>query len=91
MTVADSTGSIRLTVWENEINTMKQGKSYHVQNVAVCEFKGYKFVSTSIKGSLIEAIPDIGTVVDDQTQVEMSAGPTHSKTLKCQGCWCAEV
>ena len=67
---------------ENEINTTEQGKSYHVQNVAVREFKGNRFVPTSIKGSLIEAIPEIGTVVDDQTQVQMSAGPTHSKHIK---------
>ena len=53
-----------------------------MQNVAVCEFKGNKFVSTSNKGRLIEAIPDIETVVDNQTQVEMSAGPTYSKHIK---------
>ena len=82
MSVADSTGSVRLTVWENEINTMEEGKSYHVQNVSIREFMGNKFVSTSIKGSLIEAIPDIGKVIDTQAQEEMSAGPTRTKYIK---------
>lgn len=65
--VADSTGSTRLRIWENEINTMEKGKSYHLQNVSIREFKGKKFLSTSIKGSLITEIPDIGKVTQDQT------------------------
>ena len=86
--VADSTGSTRLTVWENEINTMEKGKSYHLQNVSVREFKGNKFLSTSIKGSLIKEIQDIGKVVQDQTQLEVITGPTrttHIKNVKVVG------
>lgn len=81
ITVADQSGAARLSVWENEINTLKQGESYRLENVAVREYVGKKFVSTSIKGSIIKPIEDIGQI-DDETEVETSADATPGKHLK---------
>ena len=81
MIVADESEAIRLSVWENEVNSMKQGESYQLQNVSVREYVGKKFVSTSTKESIIKAIPGIGQV-DKQTQPGMSADATPGKHLK---------
>ena len=81
MIVADESGALRLSVWKNEVNSMKQGESYQPENVSVCEYVGKKFVSTSTKASIIKAIPDIGQV-DEQTQPEMSALENISKVSK---------
>ena len=81
MIVADESGAIHLSVLENEVNLMKQGESYRLENVSVREYVGKKFVSTSTKGSIIKAIPDIGQV-DEQTQPRMSADATPGKHLK---------
>ena len=81
MIVADESGAIRLSVLENEVNSMKQGESYRLENLSVREYVGKKFVSTSTKGSIIKAIPDIGQV-DEQTQPRMSADATPGKHLK---------
>ena len=64
-----------LSVWENEINTMKQGESYHLENVPVREYIGKKFVhqkEASLKRSQI----------NDETQVETSADATPGTNLK---------
>ena len=72
MTVADKSGAARPSVWEKEVGTLKQGQSYHLEKVSVREYVGGKFLSTSIKVSIITAIPDVGRI-DDETQVETSA------------------
>lgn len=35
ITVADQNGAARLSIWENEINTMKQGKGYRLEIAAI--------------------------------------------------------
>ena len=83
MIVADESGALCLSVWENEVNSMKQGESYRLENVSVREYVGKKLVSTSTKGSIIKAIPDIGQV-DEQTQPGMENISKMSKVVGLQ-------
>lgn len=59
--VGDAKGTIRLTVWENQIESMEVEKSYRVSNVTVKEFNGEKNLST-VKGTSCIEIDDIGDV-----------------------------
>ena len=71
MVVADSSGSIRLTIWEEMIGQVAEGLSYRFTGMMVRMFKGKKFLSTSKTESNIEVISDIGEVeVDDDLEVE---------------------
>ena len=62
---------------------MEQARSYVpcAKCISIYMNSGAAVISTSIKGSIIKAIPDIGKVIDDQTQAEMSTGPTQKSTL----------
>lgn len=71
MVVADSSGSIRVTIWEEMIGKVKKERSYRFSKMMVRAFKGKKFLSTSKTGSEVEEIDDIGEVeVDDEQEVE---------------------
>ena len=47
ITISDSSGCIRLTVWEEYINKLKEDTSYHFSGVTVRTFKGKKFLYSS--------------------------------------------
>lgn len=65
ITVADNTGCTRLTIWGAEIGRIENRMSYHLSGMTVREFRGRKFLSTSIDHtSDIVAIDDIGEVSD---------------------------
>lgn len=65
--IADSTGTIRFTVWEGEIGKTKVGKSYELSGIMVREFQGRKFLSNSKEKSNIKLVQDVGEVT---TEVE---------------------
>ena len=71
LVIGDSSGSTRLTVWEEVIGKVAEGKSYRFTGMMVREFKGKKFLSTSKSDSKVEEIADIGEVeVDEEEEVE---------------------
>lgn len=71
MVVADSSGNIRLTIWEEIIGKVKKEQSYRFSKMMVRVFKGKKFLSTSKTGSEVEEIDDIGEVeVYDEKEEE---------------------
>ena len=78
--VADSSGSICLTVWADIVDKLKVDKSYQLRNVSVREYKGKKFLSTS---TITEVTPinDIGTV-DMPTNDDEFDSENPSKHLK---------
>ena len=61
MKIADASGSIRLTVWADIVDTLKLDHSYHLQDVTVREFRGKRFLSTS-PITKVTPINNIGTV-----------------------------
>ena len=68
--VGDETGTVRVTVWEEEIGKVKQDDSYRMSGMMVREFRGCRFLSTSKEGSRIEAIADIGDVKEESVEDE---------------------
>ena len=70
--VGDSSGSVRVTVWEKEIGSIEKGKSYRMTGMMVREFRGRKFLSTSKANSKIEPISDIGGVEEARATIHHS-------------------
>jgi len=56
--VSDDTGTVRLELWENAIDELQRGKSYHLQNLKVKIFDNIKYVNMCVdtKVSLVEDI-----------------------------------
>lgn len=61
LVVADSSGSIRLTIWEQMIGQVEKDKSYQFK-IMVQMFKGKKFLPTSKTESAIEQVDNVGEV-----------------------------
>jgi hypothetical protein len=78
ITIADSTGTSCLTVWEKDVNKLKKNNSYFLSNVVVREYRSKKHLSMSKTGSKICLIDDIGNVSmkseddDDDTIYEIN-------------------
>ena len=62
MTISDSTGNIRLTVWEEHINKLEEDTSYRLSGLTVRTFKGQKFLSSSKDLFKFQKTDDIGDV-----------------------------
>jgi ssDNA-binding replication factor A large subunit len=45
--VADETGTIKVVLWEEMIDKIQAGKSYHITNLKVRMFDDEKFVNTN--------------------------------------------
>ena len=67
--VADETGSMKLTLWEEAIDKVQAGKSYHFQNMKVRIFADEHYVNTN-DSTTITPIDDIAHV--DLKSLEMS-------------------
>ena len=63
ITVADSTSTSRLTLWQENVDTLTQNQSYHLSNMVVREYQNQKYLSMARIGTTIEPIDDIGDVV----------------------------
>ena len=62
ITISDSSGCIRLTVWEEYINKLEEDTSYHFSGVTVRTFKGKIFLSSSKDSFAFKKINDIGNI-----------------------------
>ena len=87
--VGDSTGTVRVTVWESEIGKLEENGSYRLTGMVVREFKGKKFLSTSKEKSSIESIGDIGVVEEEEDESECSnvydSRPTELSDVRVGG------
>lgn len=87
ITVADDTGCARLTIWEAEIGRIESGKSYHLSGMIVREFRGHKFLSTSIDHtSDIVAIDDIGEVSETDIYSGEDSGGDAGRSVQRRVC-----
>lgn len=64
--VADSTGTIRVSLWGTSIEKMIEGESYCLKNFTVRLYHSRKYINQAKNQSLIEKIDDIGTVIADK-------------------------
>ena len=67
--IADTSGCIRLTIWEETIGKVTKDQSYRFTNMMVRIFKGNKFISTSKTDSDITSIDNI-TNVDNTEDID---------------------
>jgi len=92
---ADSTAIYRCVVWEDQIKSLKEEKSYESNKVTVRSFNNRKYLSVG-EGCDIVEIEDIGNVIDhDHQSAESESG--RAKVVKadivavtsldvCKGC-----
>jgi ssDNA-binding replication factor A large subunit len=45
--VCDDSGKVRLTVWEKDVDTVKENCSYRLSGMMVREYQGKKYLSIS--------------------------------------------
>lgn len=43
--ISDATGTARLTVWQETINTLEAAKSYKIESLMVCSFDNQKYLT----------------------------------------------
>ena len=63
--IADSTSSASLTLWESDINSLKVGQCYQLNQFAVRIFRGRHHLSYPPTSASVDLIDDIGEVVED--------------------------
>ena len=66
VSIADSTGAVKLTLWETNIGKVTEDTSYQFSNMLVQSYQGFKYLSMPKEGgSITEYHTDIGEVADD--------------------------
>ena len=65
VTIADSTGVVKLTLWEADIGQVTEDNSYCFENMMVQSYNDCKYLSMPKDGSSITQCDDIGEVADD--------------------------
>lgn len=64
--ISDSTMANKIVLWNDDIDKLKVGNSYHLKQVLVRSYQGDKFLQYPKQGATCEEIEDIGTVsLDD--------------------------
>jgi ssDNA-binding replication factor A large subunit len=60
--VADSTGTIKLTIWGNEVGKYEIDSSYQLQQMSIRTYNGYKYLNFPKEGGSSTKIGDIGDI-----------------------------
>ena len=86
--VDDETNSVKLVLWEETIDKVKAGKSYHIENCKINIFDDSRFVNTN-EVTKITQISDIPNVNLTTPQLHDYLVPgTCIGTDVCQHCSC---
>ena len=64
VTVSDPSGTARLTLWQNDIGILDEGKSYQLQDVLVHSFCNTNYLSPPRTGFSFSPIEDLGEDAD---------------------------
>lgn len=89
--VADETECIKLVLWENKIDEVHAGKSYHFQNVTIRMFDDDKFINTN-QSTIIKEIDAISNInlenphIKDNIITGKIIGVNVKKTTCCVAC-----
>ena len=68
VTLADSTGTVRITLWQDDIGKLDVEQSYHIQNLLVRSYDGSKYLTPPKSGSTITPKDDIGAVEEPEDE-----------------------
>lgn len=66
VTVADPHGSVRLTVWEDDVGKFQENLSYNFHNFVVHTYMQERYISLPKDGATFKEISDIGEVHQDK-------------------------
>ena len=79
-TLADASGCIRLTLWENQLKMLDLGHSYKIINAEVSAFRGTKYLSYPRENASISSAPDvdIGSITVEDLHVEPPPPSIHT-------------
>ena len=88
--MADETGCAKLMLWENTINQVARGKSYHFKNVTVHIFDNKKYLNTN-ESTTVEEIDDLQNINVDAPEIknnlkEKVVGVNIKKSPSCLAC-----
>ena len=64
ITIANATSAAKLTLWEEDINSLMIDKSYKFKNLVIHSYQGVKYLSKA-KDASFHSIEDIGKVAED--------------------------
>ena len=65
--IADETGYIKLTLWEEHVGYLQPNKSYHLKNMLLRVYSGERYLATAKHNSSITEIQDINVQQDAST------------------------
>ena len=68
--VADSTLSVKLAIWQDDIGKIAEGSSYYFRNFVVKTFQGEKYIQWPKQGAEVEPIENIESTADDAPMFE---------------------
>ena len=74
--IADETGSCRLVLWEDDVNSLEEGKSYCLLDMGVRRYGAMKYLSFTVKSSK-EMIGDLENVNEEDATGEESEDSGH--------------
>ena len=63
ITIADDTSTARLTLWQENVDTLTINGSYHLSRMVVRTFQTQKYLSMAHIGTEIKEIEDIGDII----------------------------
>ena len=63
VTVGDKSGTVKVSLWEEHIDTLQKETSYRLKNFVVREYASQKYLSMPKAGAVITPIDNIGDVV----------------------------
>ena len=84
--VGNCSACYRLVAWEKGVHSLLEGKCYQLKDVNVRQFKGMKYLSVGLDCQL-EAIEDIGDVIEIETQNNNCYPVTHVFEAEMIGAW----
>ena len=77
--VGDETGMCRLVLWEGDVQSLEEGKSYRLTDVGVRSYGGRKYLCYTAK-SAMEVVEDVGEVSEEVVEGEESEDSGRSVT-----------
>ena len=60
-TLANASGCIQFTLWENQLDMLHLGHSYKINNAEASAFRGTKYLSYPKENASISSAPDVDT------------------------------
>ena len=80
--IEDESGTAKLTIWEENIGSVTESKSYHLWNVKVNEFNQEKHLTTAFDSEIEEVHDDgIEAMTMEETSTESAAKGTSCETM----------